>query len=301
MEVTLFATANSITAGILDAVCPAPYEVDKNIDPKVWECLHIANLMEKAGEFDLIHNHFDFLPLTYSRLIDTPMVTTIHGFSSDKIVPVYKKYDSSSNYISISDADRHQELNYLATVYHGISTLDFTFSNNNKEYLLFYGRIHPDKGTHTAIEIARKCEKQLIIAGLIQDQKYFSEKISPHINGTDVIYVGNATQKEGNILLGQAKAMLHPIYFEEPFGLSVAEAMMCGTPVIAFARGSMPELIRNTTTGFLVNSLEEAVKAVENIYQIDRKACREHAVELFSIQRMVEKYIELYERIISKK
>lgn len=301
LDVTLFATADSLTAAKLDAVCSMPYEEDKNIDPKVWECLHISNLMEKAGEFDIIHNHFDFLPLTYSGLIDTPMVTTIHGFSSEKILPVYKKYNIITNYVSISNADRHADLDYLATIYHGVSAVDFTYSDIKDDYLLFYGRIHPDKGTHTAIEIAKKCGMPLIIAGLIQNQYYYSRDIAPHIDGQKVKYLGNVSQKEGNKLLGRAKALLHPIYFEEPFGLSVAEAMMCGTPVIAHSMGSMPELIENSKTGYFVSTLDEAVEAVHKIEDIDTYYCRAHAIESFGIQRMVDGYLDIYREIIDNK
>lgn len=299
-DVTLFATADSLTSAKLDAICPTPYEEDRNIDPKVWECLHIGHVMERAEDFDVIHNHFDFLPLTYSRLIKTPMVTTIHGFSSEKIVPVYKKYNSTTSYVSISNSDRHPELNYHDTVYHGISSTDFLYSGVKKDYLLFYGRIHPDKGTHTAIEIAKKCGLPLRIAGLVQNQYYYSRDIAPHIDNEKVMYLGNVGQKEGNKLLGEAKALLHPIYFEEPFGLSVAEAMMCGTPVIANNRGSMPELIEHGRTGFLVNTIEEAVKAVENLDGIDTLYCRAHAMESFSIDKMVASYVKIYREVIEK-
>lgn len=300
LDVTLFATGDSLTNAKLDAVCPNPYEEHKTIDPKVWECLHISNLMEKAGEFDIIHNHFDFLPLTYSGLINTPIVTTIHGFSSEKILPVYKKYNASTSYVSISNADRHPDIDYLTTIYHGISSVDFSYSDIKEDYLLFYGRIHPDKGTHTAIEIAKKCGLPLIIAGLIQNQYYYSRDIAPHIDNKNVKYLGNVSQEEGNKLLGRAKALLHPIYFEEPFGLSVAEAMMCGTPVIAHPRGSMPELNENGKTGYLVNTLDEAVEAVQNINEIDTYYCRAHAIESFSVQRMVDAYLEVYAEILAR-
>lgn len=299
IDVTLFATADSLTSGNLDAICPAPYEENKNIDPKVWECLHISNLMEKADTFDIIHNHFDFLPLSYSRLVDTPMITTIHGFSSEKIVQVYKKYNTNTHYISISNANRHADLDYLATVYHGISSVDFSYSESKSDYLLFYGRLHPDKGTHTAIEIAKKCGMPLIIAGLIQNQSYYNRDIAPRIDGNNVKYLGNVSQKEGNLLLGKSKALLHPIYFEEPFGLSVAEALMCGTPVIAHPRGSMPELIEHGKTGYLVNSVEEAVTAVKKLDEIDTYYCREHALKLFSIQRMVDGYLQAYNEMLA--
>lgn len=301
LDVTLFATADSQTSAKLDAVCPKPYEIDKSMDPKVWESLHIANLMEKADKFDIIHNHFDFLPLTYSRLIKTPMVTTIHGFSSEKIIPVYKKYNYHTHYISISNADRHPELHYLDTIFHGINDTEFTFSEQKENYLLFYGRIHPDKGAHKAIEIAQQSGMRLIIAGLIQDEQYYNREIAPKIDGHNVKYVGNVSQKEGNLLLGRAMALLHPINFEEPFGLSVAEAMMCGTPVIAYARGSMLELIEHGKTGFLVNTVREAVESIRLLKTIDTSYCRAYAVKSFSIDKMVQSYIRIYTEILKEK
>ncbi|MFO7850930.1 MAG: glycosyltransferase family 4 protein [Bacteroidota bacterium] len=298
IDVTLFATANSITGGKLQYVSEEAYSENPDIDPKVWECLHISNLMEQADKFDLIHNHFDFLPLTYTGLIKTPMLTTIHGFSSPKILPVYKKYNRNNFYVSISNSDRCPDLEYVATVYNGIDTNEFTFKKTSKDYLLFFGRIHPEKGTYESIQIAKQSGRKLIISGLIQDKEYFDSKVKPFINDDDIVYAGNSGPRERDKLLGEAYALLHPVSFEEPFGLSVAEAMMCGTPVIAFNLGSMPELIRNGETGFLVNNVEEAADAVANIKSIDRKYCREFAVSKFSRQKMVEGYIKVYEKIL---
>lgn len=297
--VTLFATGDSITKGQLDSVCEHPYADDSSVDPKVAECLHISHLMEQASQFDLIHNNFDFLPLSYSCLIKTPMVTTIHGFSSPKIIPVYKKYNSNGYYVSISNSDRSDELDYIATVYNGVNTNEFIFSSESDDYLLFFGRIHPEKGVYESIQIAKKSKRKLIISGLIQDQEYFELKVKPFINDNDIVYVGNSGPDERNKLLGDAFALLHPISFEEPFGLSVAEAMFCGTPVIAFNRGSMPELILDEKTGFLVNTIEEASEAVNNIKMIDRNYCREWATSKFSLKKMVEGYLEVYQKILS--
>ncbi|MCK9452692.1 MAG: glycosyltransferase family 4 protein [Bacteroidales bacterium] len=301
VDVTLFATGNSQTKAKLQYVSQTAYAEDHSLDPKVWECLHISHLMEQASEFDIIHNNFDFLPLTYSRLIKTPVVTTIHGFSSPKIIPVYKKYNADNFYVSISNSDRSPELNYTATVYNGIDGKDFTFNAKPKDYLLFFGRIHPEKGTWESIQIAKKANKKLIISGLIQDEAYFEEKVKPYINGEDVVYVGNSGPKERDKLLGEALALLHPISFDEPFGLSVAEAMFCGTPVIAFNRGSMPELIAHTKTGFLVNTVEEAVEALNETSSISRKHCRDWAMNNFSLEKMVDGYIDVYKRILNEK
>jgi len=299
LDVTLFASGDSITKGKLVSVCEQPYAEDPNVDAKVAECLHISRLMEVADQFDLIHNNFDFLPLSYSRLIKAPMVTTIHGFSSPKILPVYKKYNSHGHYVSISNSDRSPELEYIATVYNGINSEEFIFSHESSEYLLFFGRIHPEKGVYESIQIAKQSKRKLIISGIIQDQEYFDLKVKPFINDNDIVYLGNSGPEERNKLLGGAFALLHPISFEEPFGLSVAEAMFCGTPVIAFNRGAMPELILDGKTGFLVNTIEEAVEAVKNINLIDRRYCREWANLKFSRQKMIEGYLEVYEKILS--
>jgi glycosyltransferase involved in cell wall biosynthesis len=300
VDVTLFATSDSVTNAKLDATCAVPYAENPDVDPKVVECLHISNVMEKAGQFDLIHNHFDFLPLTYSRLIKTPVLTTIHGFSSNKIKEVYRKYNASSHYVSISNADRDPDLDYAATVYNGINSAAFHFTNEPDDYLLFFGRIHPDKGTKKAIEVAQKSGRRLMIAGLIQDEAYFKQEIEPHIDSKNVFYCGNVGPEKRSALLGMAYAMLHPIDFEEPFGLSVAESMFCGTPVIAFSRGSMPELIQDGKTGFLVKSVDEAVDAVELVHTINRKDCADWAQSMFSRDKMVEDYLAVYKTILGR-
>ncbi len=302
IDTTLFATGNSVTSAKLEHCIDFPYAETPGADAKVCECLHISYLMEKASEFDLIHNHFDFLPLTWSRLIPTPMLTTIHGFSSPRIVPVYEKYNNSSYYVSISNADRNAALRYTATVYNGIQTEQFSFVEKpTDDYLLFFGRIHPHKGAKEAIETAKACGKKLILAGLIQDNEYFDTWVRPFLNDKDVIYAGNCGPEERNMLLGNALALLHLISFDEPFGLSVAEAMCCGTPVIAFNRGAMPELIDHEKTGFLVQTTAEAIDAVSRIHSIRRSECRERAIRLFSAARMTSDYIAVYKEILQKK
>jgi glycosyltransferase involved in cell wall biosynthesis len=297
-DVTLFATADSQTSGRLHAVCPRGYEEDRDLIPKVWECLHISELFEDADGYDIIHNHFDYLPLTYTGLTTTPVVTTIHGFSSPGILPVYKKYNGRVFYVSISDADRSSDLDYIATVYHGIDMRQFDFQPDPDDKLLFFGRIHHDKGARQAIEIARACGKTLVMAGIIQDQAYFDRYIAPHVDNDKVFFIGSVGPDARNRLLGKALALLHPIQFDEPFGLSVIESMACGTPVIAFDRGSMPELIENGRTGFLVNTMEAAVEAVAQINAIDRATCRRHVERHFTVERMVHDYIGAYETIL---
>lgn len=299
IDVTLFATADSITSGKLKYICPAPYEEDKNIDPKVWECLHIAYLFEQASDFDIIHNHFDFVPLTYSRLVDVPVVTTIHGFSSSRILPVYREYNANNYYVSISNADRSPELEYIATVYHGIDLNEFSFSDKTGDYLLYFGRIHEDKGTAEAIEIAKAYGMKLFMAGIIQDKDYFNQRIAPHVDNKNVIYLGSVGPAQRSELLANAYALLHPIHFNEPFGLSVIEAMACGTPVVAFNKGSMPEVIIDNKTGFLVTNVKEACEKLDLIPTLKRSDCREWVAHQFSQERMVADYIKVYQRILN--
>ena len=297
-DVTLFATADSQTRAKLHAVCARGYEEDSDILPKVWEGLHIAELFEHADEFDIIHNNFDFLPLTYTGLINTPVIATIHGFSSPGILPVYRKYNKKVLYVSISDADRSPDLDYVKTIHHGIDINQFDFQAEPDDYLLFFGRFHHDKGAKEAIEIAKTCSKKLIMAGIIQDKNYFKQYVEPFIDNDSVVYVGSADPIKRNSLLGKASVLLHPINFNEPFGLSVIESMACGTPVIAINRGSMSELIQDGKNGFLVSSIDEAVNAVNRVKEIDRSYCRKTVEDNFTVDRMVEKYIDVYEKAV---
>lgn len=299
IKVTLFATKNSITKANLVSVCPSGYEEDIELVPKVWECLHISELFERGDDFDIIHNHFDFLPLTYMKMTSTPVITTIHGISSPKILPVYKKYNNQSYYVSISNAARIPDLNYIATVYHGINMDQFTFKSKSKDYLIFFGRIHYDKGAKEAIEIARKVGMKLILAGIIQDKNYFKRNIEPFLDNDLIKYVGVADPKKRDELLGGAYALLNPINTPEAFGLSVVETMACGTPVISFNKGSMSEVIVDGKTGFLVDSIEEAIKALKKIDTIDRAECRRWVEKKFTVERMVNDYIKVYKSILA--
>lgn len=300
VAVTLFATADSETAGTLAAVCQRPYSEDPSIDAKVWELLHVAHVFERADEFDLIHNQADFVPLAFSRLVATPMITTIHGFSSERIVPIFAQYNDRVAYVSISDADRHPSLSYAATIHHGIPLDDFPFHPAGGESLLFFGRIHSDKGAAEAIEVARRTDRKLVMAGIIQDQDYFDQRIAPSIDGTRVAYLGPVGGSTRASTLGAASALLHLINFDEPFGLSVVEALACGTPVIAFNRGSMPELIEHGVTGFLVDTLDEAIEAIGRVGEIDRARCRAAVKACFTLDRMADRYLSLYRSLIEK-
>ena len=301
VDVTLFATLDSETSAVLDGVCPRPYEEDPEIDAGVWAPLHTGYVMERARAFDLVHNHFDFGPLTYAGLVETPVVTTIHGFSSGRILPVYRRYAGRTHYVSISDADRHPDLPYVATVWHGIDLPAFTFRpepDRDDPYLLFFGRIHPDKGAADAVEIARRSGRRLVLAGVVQDEAYWRERVEPHVDGERVRYVGSVGPEARDRLLGGASALLHMVHFDEPFGLSVVEAFACGTPVVARPRGSMPEIVRDGVDGALVDTVDEAVERLADVERLDRAAIRRGADERFSQERMARDYLAVYRQIL---
>jgi len=297
--VTLFATADSATAGTLHGTVAHGWSEDDTVDPKVAECLHIAAAFERADAFDILHNGFDFLPLTYSDLVDTPLVTTIHGFSSPRILPVYERYDATTTYVAISDADRHPRLHYAATIHHGIDVHAFAVDPEAGDHLLFFGRIHPDKGTAHAIDVARSAGRRLVIAGIIQDEHYFRTEVLPHVDDDNVRYLGPVAAADRAAVLGGAHALLHLIDFDEPFGFSIVEAMACGTPVIAYDRGSMAELIDHESTGYLVDDVEAAAGAVAHAGGLDRAAIRASTCRRFDQMTMVDRYVTLYRQVLA--
>ena len=295
-NVTLFATGDSVTRARLHSVVDNGYEEDRSVDPKVAEYLHIAEAFEHASEFDLIHSHYDFMALGYSRLVKTPVLTTIHGFSSPQIMPVYEKY-RAGYFVSISDADRSPRLNYLATVYNGIDLALYPQRTRRGEDLIFIGRIHPDKGVHLAIETARLSGRRLLIAGIVQDARYFREQVQPHLDDQQICYVGAVDAKQKNELFAGAFALLHLNTIPERFGLVLAEANAAGVPVIAMDLGSCREVIEHGVTGFLVSDVPGAVRALDQVPAIEDKACRSRVQERFSITTMVEAYERVYARI----
>ncbi len=296
-DVTLFASGDSLTRAQLLSVVEKGYEEDPTADPKVAEYLHISEAFEHADEFDLIHSHYDFMALTYSRLVKTPVLTTIHGFSSPTIMSVYQKY-RDGYFVSISDSERAPGLNYLATVHNGIDLSLYPLQERGGDDLVFLGRIHPDKGVHLAIEVAHLSGRRLVIAGIIQDEAYFRKQVKPHIDDQNICYLGPVGVPEKNELFAQAHALLHLNTIPERFGLVLAEANAAGVPVIAMDLGSCREVIKDGQTGFLVNNVRQAVQALGRIPEIDRRACRRRVQECFSIDTMVEAYERVYSTIL---
>jgi glycosyltransferase involved in cell wall biosynthesis len=294
-DVTLFATGDSVTRGRLHAVVDRGYEEDPSLDPKVAEYLHISEVFEHAAEFDLIHSHYDFMALSFTRLVKTPVLTTIHGFSSPQIMPVYEKY-RDGYFVSISNSDRATGLNYLATVYNGIDLGLYPLRECSGGSLVFLGRIHPDKGVHLAIEVARASGLPLIIAGIVQDRQYFAERVQPHLNES-IRYIGPVDADGKNALFAQARALLHLNATPERFGLVLVEANAAGVPVIAMDLGSCREVIQDGETGFLVKSVPEAVERLQRLQQIEGRACRRRVEQYFSIEAMVKSYELVYRTI----
>ncbi len=296
VDVTLFATLDSVTHATLDGVCPHGYAEDDAMDGRVWEALHVAHALARSAEFDLVHNQMDWLPLAFSAQCQAPMVTTIHGFSGSGILPAYAR--SPSAYVAISDSDRSPELKYAATIHHGVDLAGLPYTAHAGDDLVVFGRVHPDKGTAAAITIAQQAGRRLVICGIVQDQEYFTDQVRPHIDGDRVVFLGSVGPSQRAEVLGSAAALLHPIDFDEPFGLSVVEAMACGTPVVAYRRGSMPEVIDEGVTGYLADDVESAVAAVAAAVALDRGAVRERASTRFGAERMVTDYLEVYRALL---
>ncbi|RYD67621.1 MAG: glycosyltransferase family 4 protein [Sphingomonadales bacterium] len=299
VDVTLFATLDSVTSATLDGVVPASYNEDPSIDAKVWEFRHLSHLFAQADQFDLIHNQADFPAHAFAPLTNTPIVTTIHGFSSDRILPMYAPFQDRVHYVAISEADRHPALRYAATIHHGIPLDSFAFDPVGGDGLLFFGRIHPDKGAKEAIAVATASGRTLDLYGVVQDEGYHAREVIPALSPS-IRYHGVVGGADRINALGSARALLHLINFDEPFGLSVIEAMACGTPVIAVRRGSMPELIEHGVTGMLVDTIDEAIAAVDAVGDIGRSVVRRSVRDRFSIDRMADAYLALYRDVLGE-
>ena len=300
IDVTLFATADAVTSATLDSVCAVPYAERPELDGRVAEAMHVAHALRRSGEFDILHNHLDWLPLSFAEHCGAAMVTTVHGFSDPRILPAYRfaQQTGRSSLVSISDSDRVPDLDYVATVHHGIDLDQLPFSAGGGDDLVILGRISPDKGTAVAIDIARRAGRRLIICGIVQDQEYFEQAVRPSIDDDKVVYLGSVQPAQRAAVLGSAHALLHPIAFAEPFGLSVVESMACGTPVVAYRRGSMPEVVDEGVTGFLVDTAEQAAAAVDAVAGLDRATCHQLATARFSSERMVRDYLAVYEQVL---
>ncbi len=302
LDVTLFATGDSHFDGKLASVVPVGLNEDPALDGEVFGALHIGELFRRASEFDLINNHFDWRPLTYALGSESPpMLTTIHGFSTPQILAAYYAAAGRSFYASISNSDRDPGLDYVATTYNGIDPAQFTFRTTPGEYLCFLGRFHPEKGTHLAIEIAKRAGVRLKIAAIPQDDAYFRECVAPHIDGDRVEFLGAVERDSRNELLGNALALVHMTTRPERFGLTMIEAMACGTPVLGARMGSIPEIVLDGVTGFLCDRVDEAVERVPLLAGLDRAACRMRVEREFSAERMIDRYLDAYAQVVERR
>ncbi len=295
LDVTLFATGNSSSPGKLASLVPVGVNEDPALDGGVLEQIHIASCFARASEFDLIHNNLDWKPLLHALGTSAPpLVTTVHGFSSPPILGAYYAGASRSFYCSISNADRDPGLDYLATTYNGIDPSEWTFRDAAGDYLLFLARFHPEKGAHLAIEVAKRAGVRLKMAGIPQDDAYFRELVEPHVDGDAVQFLGHVKGKARDALVGGALALVHLTTRPERFGLTLIEAMACGTPVLGARMGSIPEIVVDGETGFLCDGVADAVARVPMLAGLDRRACRTRVETTFTVERMVDRYLGAY-------
>jgi glycosyltransferase involved in cell wall biosynthesis len=302
-DVTLFASGDSVTTARLIASCERSLRKNERCkDPVAREVLLVDHVIEYVNEFDLIHFHTGYLHFPVCRYLPVPHVTTLHGrLDLPDLIPVFDRF-RNERLISISDAQR-QPLpwaNWQATIYHGLPKNLFRFQPNQGDYLAFLGRISPEKRVDRAIEIAKRVSMPLKIAAKVDrvDRRYFKREIEPLLTESHVEWVGEISDQQKNEFLGNAYALLFPIDWPEPFGLVMIEAMACGTPIIAYDRGSVPEVMENGVTGFIVNEIEQAVEAVGRVRDLSRSGCREVFEKRFTARRMASDYVDAFEHLV---
>jgi len=302
-EVTLFASGDSVTSAELVSVCPH-FLRGSGRDVGILTMLNVVACLEQANRFDIIHNHTCLEGLATAGLTKTPMLTTLHGGLKGDWLELFSNYKGWYNTISRSAKSLLPEKERFAgVIYNSIDVDSYPFNDSSREpTLLFLSRISYEKGPHLAIEVAKKSRRKLIIAGNVHtiDEEYFRTMVMPRVDGDQIQYVGEADYRRKRELLAQAYCLLAPITWQEPFGLYFIEAMACGTPVVVFNRGSAPEVVSHGETGFVVESLDEMADAVNQIYKIDRRRCREYVKERFDVTRMVDDYLRAYELVLSK-
>jgi glycosyltransferase involved in cell wall biosynthesis len=299
-DVTLFATGDSKTHARLSALYPHGYWHDPNMWPwELYEMLNLAAAVERAAEFDVIHYEAAYYPisLAFTRLSPTPIVQTLHHSPSAAELKLWSRYPDA-RFVAISNEQARllSGVSVVATVLHGIDTKNFTFRAEPDDYLLFLGRFTEGKGVLQAIEIAKRVGMRLILAAA--EEQYYREKVAPHVDGRRIVYFGEADFAAKVRLYGGARALLYPIQSREPFGLVLAEAMACGTPVAALDRGAVREVVDDGVTGVVFRDLDQMVKGLRKVFALDRARVRERAVARFGVERMVDGYVDAYRRVI---
>ncbi len=311
-DVTLFASGDSKTKAKLVSVWPKGFRRDGSVKkPQALVTLMMAKFFnEYAQNFDIISNHLDHDPLAFVKFAKAPLVSTLHSTSRPERDVLYRYASELGAYfITISQNQRKsypEDINFIATIHHGLPIKSFRFNPKPKNYLAWFGRITSpvsvgQKGQDEAIEVAKRLGEKLIMAGKIDkaDQKYFNEKVKPKIDGKQIQFIAELNDQEKVPFLGNAKAFLFPVKWSEPFGLAIIEAMACGTPVIAFDRGAAREIIVDGKTGFICKNISEMTEAVERIKEINREKCRKHIEKNFTVQRMVDDYERIFKKIIN--
>ncbi|RJQ56342.1 MAG: glycosyltransferase family 4 protein [Actinobacteria bacterium] len=301
-EVTLFASGDSVT----DAELSYVYHIAQreHIGNLVIDLNHVSRAYLRAGEFDVIHNHAGYSGVVMAGLVDTPVLTTLHGIFTDVNKPLFQAFKDAVYYNSISDEQRRAcpELNYVGTVYNAVDIDTFPFRETKDDYYLFIGRMSPLKGADLAAEVASRAGVRLVMAGKIDvtDEEYFKAKVDPLIDGEQIVFKGEVSRDEKRDLLAGAKGFIFPLQWSEPFGLVMVEAMVTGTPVIAFPYGSVPEIIDDGKTGFLVNNPDEMVETLPRLEELDPFECRRTVEARFGVGHMTDRYEELYETILAR-
>jgi glycosyltransferase involved in cell wall biosynthesis len=300
-DVTLFATGDSTTKAKLHATYPHGYWHDENMWPwELYEMLNLAAAVERARDFDIIHYEAAYYPmsLAFARLSPTPIVQTLHHSPSEAETRLWSRYPEAP-FVAISKEQGRllNGLNVVDVVLHGIDTDNFVFRATPDDYLLFLGRFTEGKGVLQAIEIAKRVGLRLILAAA--EDEYYREKVAPHVDGRLIVYHGEADYPAKVKLYGGARALLYPIQAREPFGLVLAEAMACGTPVAALDRGAVREIVDDGVTGLVFENLEQMANELPRVFDLDRRRVRQRAVERFGIDRMVHEYVAVYERLVT--
>ena len=302
-EVTLFASGDSLTSARLVSVC-SHFLRGTDRDKAVLNMLNAVNCLEMADEFDIIHNHTQLEGMSIAGLVRTPMLTTLHGNLKGDWLNLFYHYKGWYNTISKSARSLLPERdNFVGVIYNSIDVKAYPYNGNRRDsYLLFLSRISPEKGPHLAIEVARCTGMRLLIAGNVDsvDERYFREEVLPQVDGDQIKFVGEVVFPQKVELLTGAYCLLAPVTWAEPFGLFMAEAMACGTPVVALNRGSIPEVVKHGKTGFVVNTLKEMVDAIPLVEQINPADCRRHVEENFDVPRMVDDYFRAYNRVLEE-